>query len=90
MKYRSRTDIVGVILDTARDGALQTRIMYSACLSFSQIKEYLAMLLDQDMLEYSKEEKEYRTTDKGRRFLGMYGEIGHIMYPKESSMKMQS
>ncbi|MGA9172279.1 MAG: winged helix-turn-helix domain-containing protein, partial [Nitrososphaeraceae archaeon] len=40
MKYRSRTDIVGLILEAANGGgATKTRIMYKAFLSYAQLKE---------------------------------------------------
>jgi predicted transcriptional regulator len=40
MKYRSRTEIVGSILDATNGGATKTKIMYKAFLSFNQLKEY--------------------------------------------------
>ncbi|MFL6431808.1 MAG: winged helix-turn-helix domain-containing protein, partial [Nitrososphaeraceae archaeon] len=46
MKYRSRTDIVGLILEAANGGATKTRIMYKAFLSYAQLKEYLTVLLE--------------------------------------------
>jgi predicted transcriptional regulator len=47
MKYRSRTDIIGQILDTAigGGGATKTKILYEACLSHNQLKEYLTVLI---------------------------------------------
>ena len=45
MKYRSRTEIVGLILEAANGGgATKTKIMYKAFLSFAQLREYLTML----------------------------------------------
>ena len=35
MKYRSRTDIAAAMLEIALDGAIKTKIMYKAFLSFS-------------------------------------------------------
>ncbi|MGA7042308.1 MAG: winged helix-turn-helix domain-containing protein, partial [Nitrososphaeraceae archaeon] len=53
MKYRSRTDIVGLILEAANGGgATKTRIMYKAFLSYAQLKEYLTVLLENNLLEY--------------------------------------
>ena len=50
MKYRSRTDIVGLILEAANGGgATKTRIMYKAFLSYAQLKEYLTVLLKQSI-----------------------------------------
>jgi predicted transcriptional regulator len=35
MKYRSRTEIVAMILDAANGGATKTKIMYKAFLSYA-------------------------------------------------------
>lgn len=82
MKYRSRTDIVADILHITQDGAIKTRIMYRAFLSFPQLKEYLELLTDSGLLEYSEEDRQYRTTEKGRHFLKMYDEVGQAITPK--------
>ena len=46
MKYRSRTEIVSMILEAANGGATKTRIMYKAFLSYAQLKEYLSVLIE--------------------------------------------
>lgn len=83
MKYRSRTDIAADILQVAERGAIKTRIMYRAFLSYPQLKEYLEALTENGLLEYSDEVREYRTTTKGRHFLRMYGEVGRMIFPRE-------
>ena len=45
MKYRSRTEIVSMILEAANGGATKTKIMYKAFLSYAQLKEYLSYQL---------------------------------------------
>ena len=85
MKYRSRMDIAADILEIAQGGAIKTRIMYRAFLSFPQLKEYLELLTDQGLLEHVKEEKVYSTTEKGKRFLKMYAEVDK-MVPKENML----
>ena len=72
MKYRSRTDIVGQILDAANGGATKTKIMYKAYLSYAQLKEYLSMMLVNDLLEYIEGEHRYKTTEKGMQFVEAY------------------
>lgn len=52
MKYRSRTDIVSQVLEAANGGATKTKIMYKAYLSYEQLKEYLMVLVQNDLLEY--------------------------------------
>ena len=49
MKYRSRTEIVGNILDAANGGATKTKIMYKAFLSYAQLKEYLSVLIENNL-----------------------------------------
>ena len=75
MKYRSRTDITGLILEAANGGATKTKIMYKAYLSFAQLREYLAMLLEKGLLECEEGRTIYRTTEKGMRLLQMYNQI---------------
>ena len=87
MKYRSRTDIAADILEIAVDGAIKTKIMYKAFLSFPQLKEYLAVLLDRGLLEHIEDENEYRTTDKGKQFLKMYKEVGQVMFPRSKKTR---
>lgn len=84
MKYRSRMDIVADILQIAQGGAIKTRIMYSGFLSFPQLKEYLELLTDSGLLDYSEGERKYQTTDKGMHFLNIYKEVGTTLAPKES------
>ena len=67
MKYRSRTDIAGLILEAANGGATKTKIMYKAYLSFAQLKEYLSMLIEKDLIEHEEGLARYRTTEKGLR-----------------------
>ena len=69
MKYRSRTDIVTNILETAIEGKTKTKIMYEAYLSFAQLKEYLAVIQESGLLEFDRETKMYKTTSKGLEFL---------------------
>lgn len=75
MKYRSRTDITSQILETANGGTTKTKIMYKAYLSYAQLKEYLAMLTENGLIEYVEGERQYRTTDKGIKFLRAYQQM---------------
>ena len=79
MKYRSRADIAADILSIASTGAIKTRIMYRAFLSFPQQKEYLKLLIEAGMLEYIKDEKIYRTTKRGMTFLESYDQMRKML-----------
>src|SRR5436309_8424760 len=79
MKYRSRTDIVGLILEAANGGgATKTKIMYKAFLSFAQLREYLTVLQENDLLEYEGNHS-YRTTEKGIRLLHIYNKMDELV-----------
>lgn len=78
-------DIAAAILDLSQNGAIKTRIMYGAFLSFPQLKEYLDLLLKGGMLEYVKEEKTYHTTERGKHFIKRYAEFD-AMVPRRNML----
>ena len=79
MKYRSRTDIVHLILEAANGGAAtKSKIMYKAFLSFGQLKEYLMVLIENDQLEYEDGQNTYRTTSKGIRLLQIFNNMEEL------------
>ena len=79
MKYRSRTEIVSMILEAANGSATKTRIMYKAFLSYAQLKEYLSVLIENNVIEYLEGSQSYKTTEKGFKFLKMHNEIGELL-----------
>jgi len=79
MTYRSRTEIVSMVLEAADGGATKTRIMYKAFLSFAQLREYLSLLIENNLLEYLEGSKTYKTTEKGYNLLKMHNEIGELL-----------
>ncbi len=79
MKYRSRTEIVGNILDSANGGASKTKIMYKAYLSYNQLKEYLTILIENNLIEYLDGTRTFKTTEKGLNYLKMHNEIGELL-----------
>jgi predicted transcriptional regulator len=78
MKYRSRTDIVSQILQSANGGTTKTRIMYNAYLSYAQLKEYLVALTENGLLEHLPENNTFRTTPKGLSFIKTYEKMGQL------------
>jgi len=81
MKYRSRTDIVSQMLETANGGASKTKIMYGAYLSYAQLKEYLIVLTEGGLIEFQPNEQKYKTTEKGLKFIKTYSQIGQMISP---------
>ena len=81
MKYISRTEIVGLILEAANGGATKTKIMYKAFLSFAQLREHLTMLQDNGLVEYEVVKQTYRITEKGMRLLYIYSKMYELVPP---------
>jgi predicted transcriptional regulator len=79
MKYRSRTEIVSMILEAANGGATKTKIMYKAFLSYAQLREYLSVLIENNLLEYIDGTHKFKTTEKGLNYLKMNNEIGELL-----------
>ena len=79
MKYRGRTEILGNILDAANGGTTKTKIMYKAFLSYGQLKEYLCVLIENNLIEYLDAVHKLKTTEKGLNFLKMKNEIGELL-----------
>jgi predicted transcriptional regulator len=67
------------MLEAANGGATKTKIMYKAFLSYAQLKEYLTVLLKNDVLEYEEWKQNFRTTEKGLRLLQMYNQFDEMM-----------
>ena len=80
MKYRSRTELVSNILEAANGGATKTKIMYKAFLSYAQLKEYLAVLIQNDLIAHDIEGI-YRTTSKGIKFIESSQQLGGLLVP---------
>ena len=88
MKYRSRSDIVGLLLDAANGGgATKTKLMYKAYLSFNQLREYLALLVENGLIEYQEGMQTYRTTVKGIQLLQIQNTMDEIAPISYSNVK---
>jgi predicted transcriptional regulator len=79
MKYRSRTEITAIILATAYKETTKTKIMFNAYLSYGQLKEYLSLLIENNLLEYIEGARTFKTTEKGLRFLKMHREMAELL-----------
>ena len=75
MKYRSKSDIVGLILEAANGGATKTKIMYKSFLSFAQLRDYLAMLAEKGLVDYDELGHQFKTTTKGLQVLQLQNQI---------------
>ena len=52
--------------------------MYKAYLSFNQLREYLALLVENGLIEYEQGMQTYRTTEKGMQVLHLQNEMDEV------------
>jgi predicted transcriptional regulator len=54
MQYRDRTELIREILEAANgaENITRTKLMYKALLSYTQVKEYVAILVKRDLIGY--------------------------------------
>ena len=50
-----------------------------AFLSYAQLREYLSVLIENNLLEYLEGSQTYKTTEKGLNFLKMHNEIDELL-----------
>jgi predicted transcriptional regulator len=80
LKYRGRTEIIGLILQAVEGEPLtRSKIMYQAMLNFKQVTDYTSLLTQQELLSYSKLDRTYTITDKGRQFLALFNETSKLL-----------
>ena len=53
--------------------------MYTAFLSYAQLKEYLTILVDNNLIEYNDGTQTFKTTEKGLNYLKMHNEMGELL-----------
>ena len=80
MGNRSRTEIVSNILDAANEGGeTKTKIMYITFLSYNQVKEYLSILIENNLIEYLDGTNKFKTTEKGLNYLKMHNKSRELL-----------
>jgi predicted transcriptional regulator len=82
MKYRSRTEIVSMVLDVVSSGATKTKIMYGAYLSYTQLKEYLSYMEENDLIKYEPGTQLYRISEKGFKVKHLYEDLDEMISPR--------
>ena len=76
MKNRSDIEVMASILNCAKDTwEYKTTIMNNAAVSHSQLVRYLAVAVENGLIEYSEVTGLYRTTKGGLLFLDKYEQL---------------
>ena len=67
------------MLRSIRSGATKTHIMYRAYMSYSQLKEYLKLMEERQLIKYEPESQLYVLTEKGLKFMNVYEKINELV-----------
>jgi predicted transcriptional regulator len=80
-QLRSESEKISDILRSIRNrtGTRITQIMYETCIPHNQLKEYLAIMIQNELIVYIKEEKTFRITDYGMSVFKLYNEMGQLL-----------
>jgi predicted transcriptional regulator len=52
-----------------------SKIMYKAFLSYKQLKEYVPLLLQNELIKHGEENRTFMITDNGMYYLEMYNNL---------------
>ena len=76
-QQRSKSENILDILRSIRNcpGTRISQIMYETCIPYNQLKEYLAMMIQNKLITYTKEEKTFKITDYRLHVLKLYDEM---------------
>jgi predicted transcriptional regulator len=79
-RYRNRNEIIASILEVANGNRVRaTEIQFKAYVSYSILKEYLVLLLENDLIEYIEGERAFKTTPKGMHFLHTHNQMNELI-----------
>ncbi len=67
------------MLYAASSPITKTKMMYKALLSYEQLKEYLVMLTENDLIAYDKSSGRFGTTYKGYEFIRSYEDLNNLI-----------
>jgi|SoiMethySBSTD1v2_1073268.scaffolds.fasta_scaffold74690_2 predicted transcriptional regulator len=83
VKYRSRTDIVASILQSAAregGGIGVTRLMYNSFLSYNQVSQYVKIIKENGLLNYDASTGKYTISAKGSKYLELHSKMDKMLH----------
>jgi predicted transcriptional regulator len=72
-------ELIDSTLRSVRSGATKTQIMCRAVISHAQLKEFLILLEEKELIKYEEGSRVYWITDKGLRFVEAYNKISELI-----------
>jgi predicted transcriptional regulator len=80
-QIRSESEKILDILRSIRNcpGTRITQIMFETCIPHNQLKGYLAIMIQNGLIVYVKEEKTFTITDYGMHILKLYDKMDKLL-----------
>ena len=80
-QQRSKSEKISDILRSIRNcpSTRISQIMYETCIPHNQLKEYLAIMIQNGLIVYVKEEKTFKITEYGMHVLKLYDEMDKLL-----------
>ena len=81
MKHRSKIEIIANILENVMNESniSSSKLTYKAFLSYYQLKEYIPLLLQNELIKQGNKEHTFMITNKGMHFLDMYNTLPEFL-----------
>lgn len=85
MRHRCKIEIIALVLENANvlSGVCKTRLMYKSSSNPPMLEKYLSILIENDLINYRKNDRTYTTSEKGVRFLNIYAQIKELIFMRQ-------
>ena len=89
--YRDRIEIIESILNIANGNEVrQSEMLHKANITYAKFKEFVAILLQYDLIVYVQPKKTYKTTSKGLGFLSICNRMKALVISPHSDLSSES
>jgi predicted transcriptional regulator len=79
LEVADKGSLEGQYEDVHKDGVIQTEIIDKAHLGDNQLKEYLRVLTENDLLSFDSATHKFKITQKGHRFVQLYNKMSDLL-----------
>jgi predicted transcriptional regulator len=78
---RSKSEKISDILRSVHSctGSRKSQIMYETFIPYNQLKEHLAVMIQNELIVYVKEDKTFKITEYGIHVLELYDEMDKLL-----------
>jgi predicted transcriptional regulator len=90
-RIRDRIEIICQILQVANGGVTRKiKLMYKVNLSYAQLKGYIIILTESDLLRYDLDTQTFKTTEKGLSLLEAYNQMSYVLMENKAKYARSS